>query len=134
MRAAVSPLMLVSGESGGETSIAEILESPMLRDQLSAIDYDRCAGHIAAGIGGEQQQHTVEIALLAEPAEGNIALDSCTAFAGEIITVQIGDDPARRYGIDANAFCGELQAERLGELDYARLCHRIGGHALGDIK
>src|SRR5579872_3451234 len=127
MRAAVSPLVLVSRAGAGEMSIAKILVSPALRDQLSAIDHDRRAGHVAAGIGGEQQQHTVEIALLAEPAERNVALEGCAAFAGEIVPVQIGDDPARRYGVDANAFGGELEAERFGKLDDACLGDRVGG-------
>src|ERR1022692_2861246 len=106
MRAAVSPLMPVSAECAGAMSIAETLSSVALREQLSAIDHDCRAGHVAAGIGGEQQQDTIEIALLAEPAQGNVAPDSCAVLAGEKVPVQIGDDPARRYGVDANALGG----------------------------
>ena len=38
----------------------------------------------------------------------------------EIVAVQLGDDPARRDGVDADALERELERQRLGELDHAR--------------
>ena len=52
----------------------------------------------------------------------------------EIVAVEVGHDPARRNGVDADALEGELEPERLGELDDAGLRHRIGGGALGDAE
>ena len=45
--------------------------------------------------------------------------------------LMLGDEPARRDGVDAHALEGELEAERLGELDHAGLGGRIGDGALG---
>src|SRR5439155_21274026 len=76
----------------------------------------------------------VEIALLAEAANGNLALDRRARLAHEIVVVELRHDPARRDGVDADALEGELEPERLGELDDAGLRRRIGDGALGDAE
>ena len=50
------------------------LSSPQ-RHHLAAVDHDGGAGDEAAGVGDEQQQRAVEIALLAEAADRDLALD-----------------------------------------------------------
>ena len=51
------------------------------RDHLAAVGDDGGAGDEAAGVGDQQQQRPVEIALLAEAADRNFALERCAAFA-----------------------------------------------------
>ncbi len=47
----------------------------------------------------------------------------------EILAVDVGDEPARRDGVDAHALEGEFEAERLGHLDDGGLGGRIGDGA-----
>src|SRR5262249_61982885 len=100
----------------------------------AARDPDARARHAAAGVGGEQQQRAVEIALLAEAAHGDLARDRGALFAREVIAVEVGHDPAGRDGVYAHALEGKLEPERLGELEDARFRHRIGDRALGDAE
>src|SRR3954465_109475 len=97
------------------------LPSPPQSHQLAPVDHDGGPRDEAAGVGDQQQQHSVEIALLAETADGDLAFDRRALLAQQIFTVEIGHDPARRDGIDADAPKGELEPERLGELDDAGL-------------
>ena len=43
------------------------------RHHLAAVGNDGRAGHEAAGVGHQQQQRSIEIALLAETADGDFA-------------------------------------------------------------
>ena len=43
------------------------------RDHLAAVAHDGRAGDVAAGVGRQQQQRAVEIAVLAEAADRNVA-------------------------------------------------------------
>ena len=52
----------------------------------------------------------------------------------EIVAVELGDDPARRDGVDADALERELERQRLGELDHAGLGGGIGDDALVDAE
>ena len=54
---------------------------PPQRHHLAAVDHDGGAGDEAAGVGDEQQQRAVEIALLAEAADRNLALDGGALLA-----------------------------------------------------
>src|SRR6516162_5499289 len=90
------------------------------RHHLSAIDHNRRARDIAAGLGGKQQQGAVKIMLLAEAADRNLALDGGPLLAGEIRAIHLGHEPARRNGVDPHPFERELERERLGELNDAR--------------
>ena len=45
------------------------------RHELPAVDHDRRAGHVAAGVGRQQQQRAVEVAVLAETADRDVARD-----------------------------------------------------------
>src|SRR5207248_2045374 len=67
-------------------------------------------------------------------ADGNLALDSSAVFAREVITVEVGDDPAGRDRVDADAPEAKLERERLGELDHAGLRHRVCRGALGNAE
>ena len=115
-----------SGGSTADGALAAPTARPRTRHHLPAVDDDRRAGDEAAGVGRQQQQRAVEVARLAEAADRNVALDRRAALAFEIVAVQLGDDPARRDGVDADALERELERQRLGELDHAGLRHRIG--------
>ena len=68
---------------------------------------------------------TVEIAGLAEAAHRDVALDRGAGLAVEIGIVDLGDEPARRDGIDAHALEGELDRKRLGDLHHRGLGGRV---------
>src|SRR5262249_30681454 len=87
--------------------------SPAYRHHLAAVGDDGCPGDEAAGVGDEQQQRAVEIALHAEAAHRNIALDGLAFLTHQIIAIELGDDPAGRNGVDANALEGEFERQRL---------------------
>src|SRR5262245_3673350 len=89
--------------------------STLERHYLPAIDHHGRAGHEPARIGGEQQEHAVEIARLTEAAERDVADDRGTALAREIIAVHLGRDPSRRDRIGPDAAAGKLERERAGE-------------------
>src|SRR5260370_2611583 len=72
------------------------VRSPPQRHHLPAVDDDGGARDEAAGIGDEQKQRAVEIALLAETAYGDLAFDRGALLAHEIIAVQIGHNPPGR--------------------------------------
>ena len=55
---------------------------------------------------------------------------SSLPYSGQIIAIDLGDEPARRDGVDAHALEGEFEAQRLGHLDDAGLGGRIGDGAL----
>jgi hypothetical protein len=57
-------------------------------DHLAAVDHDGRARHEPAGIGGEQQQRAVEIALLAQAANRNLSRD-LRALGGEELAVDL---------------------------------------------
>src|SRR5712672_3412476 len=101
---------------------------------LPAVHHDRGTGDEAAGIGGQQQQRTVEIAHLAEAREWYVLENGGAALARQILAVEIGDDPTRRDGVHPDATGRKLKPERLGELNEAGLRYRVGCHALGDAK
>src|SRR5262252_173484 len=101
---------------------------------LAAVDHDGRARDEASGIGGEQEQRPVEIALLAEAAHRDLARHGGALLAREVIAVEVGHDPAGRDGVDADALEGKIEPERLGKLDDARFRYRIGGRALGDAE
>ena len=71
------------------------------RDHLAAVDHDRGAGDVASRVGDEQQQGAVEIAVLAEAADRDVAGELLALFALEVVAVDLGDEPAGRDGIDA---------------------------------
>src|SRR5262245_24181320 len=106
--------------------------SPPQRHHLPTVDDDGGAGDEAAGVGDEQKQRAVEIALLAEPAHGDLAFDRGALFAYEIIAIDVGHDPAGRDGVHTHALKGKLEPERLGELDDPSFCHGIGRRPFGD--
>src|SRR5262249_2355162 len=101
---------------------------------LAAVDHDGRARDEASGIGGEQEQRAVKIALLAEAAHRDLARDRGALLAHEVIAVEVGHDPAGRDRVDADALEGKLEPERLGELDDACFRHGICGRALGDAE
>src|SRR5438034_2842438 len=103
-------------------------------DHLPAVDHDRSTSDETAGIGAKQQERTVEIARFAKTAERYVLEDGDAALAREIIAVEIGDDPARRDGVDSDTATRELEPKRPSELDDAGFRHRIGGHALADAE
>ncbi len=76
----------------------------------------------------------VKIAVLAEPADRDFAPELIARLARQVVTVEIGHEPAGRDGIHANAFERELEAERLGQLHDAGFGRRIGDDALGDTE
>src|SRR5579863_2643259 len=89
------------------------------RDHLAAVGDDGGAGDKAAGVGDEQQERPIEIAFFAEAADRDFALERCAALALQIVAVELGDDPARRDGIDADALERKFERQRLGKLDDA---------------
>src|SRR5439155_21748520 len=78
----------------------------------------------------EEEKCAIEVVLFAEAADRDFTLDGRAAFAFEILAVKLGDDPPRRDRIDADALEAELERERLGELDHARLGGGIADDAL----
>src|SRR5262249_48270259 len=100
--------------------------------RLAAVDHIGGAGDIAAGVGGEQEEHAVEIARLAEAAGRDVARHLRALGALEKFAVEFGDDKAGRDGVDAHAAEGQLDRERLGELDDAGLGGTVGDDALVD--
>src|SRR5262249_58108811 len=68
--------------------------------RLAAVDHVGGAGDIAAGVGGEQQQHAIEIARLAEAAGGDVARHFRAFWAFEKFAVELRDDEAVRDGVD----------------------------------
>src|SRR5262249_60048843 len=61
------------------------VRSASQRHHLPAVDDDGRARDEAARIGDKQKQRAVEIALLAEPAHGDLALDRGALLAHEIL-------------------------------------------------
>src|SRR5271166_2529497 len=55
------------------------------RHHLPAVGDNGRAGDEASSVGGEQQERTVEIALLAETADRNLALELHAVFARQIV-------------------------------------------------
>ena len=53
-------------------------------------------------------------------------------LAHQIFVVDLGDEPARRDGVDAHALEGEFDRQRLGHLHDAGLGGGVGDRALGD--
>src|ERR1700744_1605412 len=91
------------------TAVPPNTRSTSQGNELTAIGDDGRTGHEAAGIGHEQEERAVEIALLTEPADRNFALDRRAAFALQIIAIEVGDDPARGDAVDADALEGEFE-------------------------
>src|SRR5215471_8121072 len=104
------------------------------RDHLAAVDHDGGASHVASRIRDEQQERAVEIAVLAEAADRDVAGELPAFLAAQEVAVDLGDEPAGRDGVDAHALEGELEAERLGDLHHAGLGGGVGDHALGDAE
>src|SRR5436309_13422057 len=104
------------------------------RHQLAAIDHNGGASDEATGIGSEQKQRSVEVALLAEAADGDFALDGGAALARKILAIKVGHDPAGRNGIDPNALERKFERKGLGELDHAGFGGGIGDVALGNAE
>ena len=65
---------------------------------------------------------------------GNIALDRQASLAREEFAIEVGHDPARRDGVDADALEREFERQRLGDLDHAGLGGGVGNDALVDAK
>ena len=86
---------------------------PAHRDHLPAVAHDGRAGHVGAGVRRQQQQRAVEIAVLAEAADRNVAGQLLARLARQIVAVDVGDEPARRDGVDAHALEGELAPSAL---------------------
>ena len=80
------------------------------------------------------KQRAVEIAVAAEPADRDVAGELLAFLGREVVAVDLGDEPARRDGVDADALEGELEAERLRHLHHAGLGRRIGDDALADAE
>src|SRR5664279_5871997 len=99
----------ISGESVKSMGRSLIPLSPD-RHHLPAIDHDGGAGDVAAGVGGEQEQRAVEIAVLAEAAHRYSALERLARLAGEIFVVDLGNEPTGRDGVDTHAL--ERQLDR----------------------
>src|SRR4051812_2403087 len=85
-------------------------------NHLAAVANNRRAGDVGAGVGREQQQGAVEVTVLAEAADRNVAGELLARLARKVIAVDVGDEPARRDGIHAHALEGELVAQRLRHL------------------
>src|SRR6185437_11785003 len=118
----------VSGES------VKSMPLPLDLHDLPAIDHQRRAGDVAAGVGYQQQQCAVEITSRAEAAHRDVALELFAGFAHQIVVVDLGDEPAGGDGVDAHAPEGELDRQRLSDLDDGRLGGGIGSDALGDAE
>src|SRR5262245_23960433 len=72
------------------SSRANLLNSsPAQRHHLAAVDHDRGAGDEAAGVRHQEQQHAVEIALLAEAADRDLTLDLRSLLAQQVIAVHL---------------------------------------------
>src|SRR4249919_3647362 len=99
---------------------------PFDLNDLSAIDDDGRARDVTAGVRHQQQQRTVEIAGVAETAHRNLTLDGSTCFAGKIVVIHFGDEPAGRDRVDAHTFERQLDGQRLGDLHDARFCGGVG--------
>src|SRR5664279_2462248 len=89
----------ISGESVKSISVPL---SPD-RNDLPAVDHDGGAGDVAAGVRRQQQQCAVKLAVLAEAAGRDFALDGGAGLAHQVIVVHFGDEPAGGDGIDAHA-------------------------------
>src|SRR5438105_8751963 len=100
---------------------------------LAAVDHDGCAGQEAAGVGSQQQQRAVEVALLAEPPGRDLPGDLRALFSQKL-AVDLGDHIAGRNRIDPHAPEGELERQRLGELDDTGLGNAIADQALVDAE
>src|SRR4029077_1121340 len=116
------------------SSLAWDLVSAAQRDHLAAVDHDRGACDIASRIRGEQQERAVEVAVLAEAADRDVAGELFAFGALQVVAVDLGDAPAGRGRVDAYALEGELEAERLGDLHHAGLGGGVGDHPLGDAE
>src|ERR1700761_8024689 len=127
----VSPLTMPPATAPAKTIAicTDPIESTAQRDHLAAIGDDGGAGDEAAGVGDQKQQRPVKIALLAETADRNFALELGATFALQIIAVELGDNPTRGDGVDADAFEGKLERQCLGQLDHAGLGGCIGDDA-----
>src|SRR5262245_59918446 len=88
--------------------------SPPQSDHLAAVDHDGRTRHEAPGIGGKQQKHAVEVALLAEPPRRDFSRDF-RALGQEVLAVDLGDYVAGRDGVDPHAPKGEVERERFRE-------------------
>src|SRR6185437_590847 len=99
-----------------------------------AVDHDGGAGDVGPCVGDQQQQRAVEVAVVAEAAHRDVALDGRAGLAVEVVVVDLGDEPAGRDGVDAYALEGELERQRLGGLHHGGFRHRVGGGALGDAE
>src|SRR3954453_20839093 len=106
--------------------LASLSCSTPQRHHLPAVDHDGGARHVSACLRGEQQQWTVEVPVLTEAADRDLALDGKALRAGEILAIDVGHEPSWRDAIDPDAFERQLEAERLGDLNYACLRGRIG--------
>src|SRR6516162_6060737 len=115
-------------------SVKSMVTSSPQRDHLAAVDHDGGASNESPGVRGEQQQGAVEVAVAAEAADRDVAGEPLAFFAGEIVAVDLGNEPARRNGIDADALEGEFEPERLGDLHHPGLGSRIGDDAFADPK
>ena len=79
---------------------------------MAAIDRDDAAGHVGAGVGGQQEQRAVEFARLAQAAAAERAGSSALAgIAGEERVVKVRLDIAGRERVDPNAVPRPLQCE-----------------------
>src|SRR5512132_1279016 len=77
---------------------ATMPKSDRQRHYLAAVDNDGRAGHVASGVGGEQQQRAVEVLRVAKAAHRDLLLHRRAAPLRKIIVVDLGHDPARRDG------------------------------------
>src|SRR5262249_2758015 len=77
---------------------------------LPGVDHDGGTGHVGAGVRGEQQQRAVEIAVLTETADRDVARHRPTLLAFEVPAIDLGHKPAWGDGVDAHATERELEA------------------------
>src|SRR5690242_2674558 len=86
---------------------------PLDLNDLAAIDHDGRARDVTAGVRYQQQQRAVEIARVAETPHRNFTLDGGTCFAGKIVVIHFGDEPARRDRVDTHPFERQFDRKRL---------------------
>src|SRR5215469_8490056 len=102
----------------------------LLLEAQPAIDDKDAAGHIGAGIGGEQQKRALEVGMGAKAALGNACDQPLADRPGYEALGHLTGKIAGADRIDPDLVPGELESERPGHMHESGLRCGIADHLL----